>query len=229
MKITRKELMKGIVREKRIYKEDKNIGQTLGYTIMAIIIILLFIGGYTFFFYINPITPLKPELQKPAPDMIEESIEYVGNEMGGYKLKEHPITKELPKIEFYMTNFDKIFTIIVEDGNVTAVEGRIADPDIRMTGKKDVLTEMLDSADVKTTVQRLMREHRLQVELLASQPELALKGYSSFYDMFGGAAVFTGAAIGEEFIDLDGIRNGFLMLFMSMIVLFVIVLYEVKK
>ena len=161
--------------------------------------------------------------------MLEESIEYVGNEIGSYKLKEHPITKEKPKIEFYMTNFDKIFTIIVDDGNVTAIEGRVADPDVRLSGKKDVLTEIIDSADAKTTVQRLMREHRLEVELIASQSELALKGYSTFYDLFNGAAVFTGAAISGEFVDLDHIRNGFLMVFMSLIVLFIIVLYEIKK
>lgn len=242
MAVSKKELRREKIREKVLYKEQREVAQTLGYTILAIIIILLFIGGYAFFNHIYPLGPMKPDIQKPTPEMIAEiengndkeimnGLEYVGNEIGGHKLKKHPISKDKPRIEFYMTNFDKTFTLIVDEGNVSAIEGSTIDPDVRLSGKKDVLLELLDADDIKTTIQRQLRERRLSIEILASESDLAFKGYSTIYEMFGGAAVFdaTGAAVAGELVSLYNIRNCFLMFFMCMVLLFVIVLYETKK
>ncbi|MBD3259512.1 hypothetical protein GF371_02665 [Candidatus Woesearchaeota archaeon] len=191
-RISRKELEKERIREERMYKGSNNFLGRFLYIVFALLIVGIFAGGYFYFFIYSPAFVEKPVIEKPVIadeeefEVTEEQVEYIANEAGGYKLRSHPVTKEKPVIEFFITNFRDTYTLTVDDHNLTAVEGSAINPDVRLSGTKEVFRQLLDSKDFEKDIRRLVRWRDIEVEILADKSILVMKGYKSLYDALEG-------------------------------------------
>jgi hypothetical protein len=216
-KIRRRELELERLREKRLYREKSLFKSYFLYTVFALVIIGIFFGTYMYFFVFNPVFVEKPYIEKPVieePEEFEvndEHLEYLTNEVGGYKLHSTPVSKEKPVIEFFITNFQDTYTLTVEDHNVTAVEGSAVNPDIRITGSKEVFRQLLVSEDIAAELNRLVRWKKIEFEILTDESTLAMKGYKALYDALSGEydAEGTGKATGFFEVGMHAGVSGF--------------------
>lgn len=247
-KISRKQLERERIREKKMYKEKSTFLGYFLYVVFALIIIGIFVGAYFYFFVFNPVFVEKPVIEKPVIpaaeefEVTEEQLEYITNEMGGYKLHSTPVTDELPVIEFFITNFRDTYTITIDDHNITAVKGAAIDPDVRLSGTKEVFRQLVESKDIVKDVRRLVNWRNIEVEILKEESTLALKGYKALYDALTGngdeqeglgeAAGFleVGAHAGiSGFNFIAVINNLFLAGFMCLFIVAVLLGFEIYQ
>ena len=214
-KIRRRELELEKLREKRLYREKSLFKSYFLYTVFALVIIGIFFGAYIYFFVFNPVFVEKPYIEKPVIEEPEEfevdgdQLKYITNEVGGYKLHSHPISKEKPIIEFFITNFQETYTLTVEDHNITAVKGSAVNPDIRITGSKDVFRQLLVSDDIASELNRLVRWKKIEFEIISDESTLAMKGYKALYDALVDETEGTGQATGFFEVGMHAGVSGF--------------------
>ncbi len=154
------------------------------FAVLAVIVVLISIVAYLYFGIISPVVP-KPQLQKPqlTEAASSEQINWVVNELGGYKL--HPsITGEQAEIE--VVSGDNTFSVTTADGKTVTTAGKAANPDIRITASYDALVKIFGAADVKSEIVRLYNDGSIDVELIKDEAALALKGYKGVYDELQG-------------------------------------------
>lgn len=134
-------------------------------------------------FYVNPILTVKPLLAKPqfdADQLSENHIIYVMNELRAYKLHAAPHDQDPARIEFYVVDMDERFAVGVEENFVKAVKsGRSTNIDMRITMESRYLQQLLDSSNAQAVAKQLVSDAKIDIDLVASKDELALKGYQT--------------------------------------------------
>jgi len=246
-KIRKRELELERLREQRLYREKSLFKSYFLYTVFALIIIGIFFGAYMYFFVFNPVFVEKPHIERPVieePEGFEvsgEDLEYLTNEVGGYKLHSTPVSKEKPVIEFFITNFQDTYTLTIEDHNITAVEGSAVNPDIRISGSKQVFRQLLEADDVAKELNKLVRWREIEFEMLSDESTLAMKGYKSLYDALEGEyeAEGTGKATGffevgmhagvSGFRFIGVMNNVFMVCFMCMFILALLLGFDIHE
>lgn len=157
--------------------------------------VVLVIIGLVFYVFMTPIGVEKPEIKKPHLEYAQEAsnstapkqgliledqhMEYVVNEIDGYKLKENPITREPPVIEVIVDDEHSFKIKVIDNVPTSTDEG---EPDLRIRTGKGNIEELLKTDQFKKTVVKMVTDGRIVVELVASRTELASKGYLSIYD-----------------------------------------------
>jgi hypothetical protein len=156
--------------------------------VLAFSIMMFVIAGalYAYFFIISPTFVTKPVIEKPTlsgTDPVEpEHIEYLVNELGAYKLHNPPLSNRTPVIELVISPGDLYFTVTVENNMPKTTPGRADDPDIRITGSREVVAQLLTAEDLPAEAKRLSDEGKISVEILKDITDLATMGYKSLYD-----------------------------------------------
>ncbi len=141
----------------------------------AVVIFVAIMGFY--FTVISPLTP-KPALEKPllaeGQNVSSEHIEWVVNELGGYKLQ--------PTAQIELAVEENKFTVSTKDGKPSAAAGAASDPDLRITANREAFVSILASNNTNAEIISLYNQGAVSVELLKDQATLALKGYKGIYD-----------------------------------------------
>lgn len=149
---------------------------------LAVIVLLIVAVSYIYFGVISPLTA-KTALQKPqlaaGQPVAEEHVNWVVNEIGGYKLH-NSLGGEPAEIEAVVG--DRTFSVTTQDGKTVTKQGKAANPDIRLTTDYASLARILNAADIKAEITKLYSEGTVSIELLKDQATLALKGYKAIYD-----------------------------------------------
>lgn len=167
--------------------------------IIATLIMILLVPAYVYFMYISPSFVDKPtvispfdslseeavsELNNDSSNLIvtEEHVDYLVNELGGYKLHEDPTTKEPAIIEFYVYDTEQTFSVMIEDNVPVSTEGYSDNADLKVTTDKKNLVTLLTSDDFEATAVELVKENKIGIEIIADEKTLILKGYKTIYD-----------------------------------------------
>jgi len=147
---------------------------------------------YIYFFVISPTFIEKPYLEKPELYVRDPSqeiinkyhIQWLANELGGYKLHDDPISKTVAEFEFVVTDFQKTYTVKIVNNNVNTFLGPTSNADGRIFGSQGAIIKLFQSNDFKNELVSLAKQGELQVELFRDETTLALKGYKVLYDEF---------------------------------------------
>lgn len=150
---------------------------------IALVALLVIVAAalYLYFFVISP-TGTKQALEKPmlAPgeNISSKHIEWIANELGGYKLQSSA------EIEFVVEG--QKFSVTTKGGKVVSKVGEASDPDLRITATRDAFARILSASDTNAEIVSLYNQGLISVQLLKDQPTLALKGYKGIYDTIKG-------------------------------------------
>jgi len=165
---------------------------------VSILILGVAIAGLIFYsIVINPEIE-KPIIEKPPlieipqeeienpnfPRINEGHIDYLLNELGFYSLHKHITTGELPMINTAVININKEYFSVVRDNNIETVESSEGDVDIKIRTNQDVLISLWDSETPAQDANDYYESGDIEMEILKSQEELALKGYLVIYENF---------------------------------------------
>lgn len=153
---------------------------------VALIAVALVIAiiGYVYFFIISPIGS-KPWLEKPAlapgENVSSRHINWVVNELGGYKLQ--------PSATIELVVDGQKFTVTTKNGRVVSAASSAGDPDLRIVATRDDFAKILAAPDANAQIVSLYNQREISVELLKDQSSLALKGYKGIYDTLNANSV----------------------------------------
>jgi len=149
---------------------------------LLIVIVLAFAVSYLAFFVIIPNMSRgqKPVLG-PGQPVGTEHIQWIVDNIGTTQLRTSSITGKPPEIEMVVTPGDQFFTVTVRNGAARVRAGLADDPDIRMTGSRDVIAEILESSDLAGTAKRLSGEGRIQLDVLKDMEDIEDMGYKALY------------------------------------------------
>ncbi|HZX44967.1 MAG TPA: hypothetical protein VFF28_04760 [Candidatus Nanoarchaeia archaeon] len=161
--------------------------------IVALVIVVIVFGG-AYYFIIAPNLVSKPSIEKPAfsenaiEEMSEgkqaispEHINYLVNELDGYKLK-NTWGDKLPIIEFLFTDTNVRYYSYVKDHVPITKEGNAKGNDILIKGSQQVAYEIIESGNIPQATKQAVDSGKLSVELVSDMKTLATKGYLSIYD-----------------------------------------------
>ncbi len=123
--------------------------------------------------------------EKPAlgeGELVEpKHIDWLVKELGAGTL--HAIDPEgSPEIEFLVKPQGSYFTVNIENGVPITTSGRANDPDIRLTGNREVVARLLAAEDLLGEVKKLSEEGEVKLDVLKDNEALAAMGYSRLYD-----------------------------------------------
>jgi hypothetical protein len=153
---------------------------------LLILIVIAAILFYVYFFIISPIFVVKPNIQKPTlaagQPVGEEHIEWLVNEFGAYKLHNSPLSGEKSETEILVTPANSYFSVVIENNVPSATAGRATDPDIRLTGARDVVASLLGSDNMIADAKAMSDEGKITLDILKDMSVLIPKGYKALYD-----------------------------------------------
>ena len=116
----------------------------------------------------------------PATLVKAEDITYVLDQVGFSSLHNPLLSSNTPKTVLVIDGVS--FTAEVAQGKIMTRKGSIADPDLRIRTRGDIVLEAKSSSDVKTYFKERVKNGKIQIEQVASKTELFTKGYLSLYD-----------------------------------------------
>jgi hypothetical protein len=163
--------------------------------IIAIVLVVTVFGG-AYYFIIAPNMISKPVIEQPelpanamekissGEKVINETyLNYIANEIGGYKLHA-PIgnSKDFPIIEFMITDINEQFYSYVKGHVPIAKQGNPKNEDIIIKGDQETVASILESGNIPYAVREANNNGKINVELSADMKILAAKGYLSLYD-----------------------------------------------
>ena len=90
-----------------------------------------------------------------------------------------------PEIEILVTPENQYFTIRIENGAASVSAGRAGDPDIRLTGSRDVVARLLSASDRIAEMKKIKNEGLVKLEMLRSMDVLISMGYKDLYEELG--------------------------------------------
>jgi len=162
--------------------------------IVAIVIVIL-VFGWAYYFVIAPYLIPKPFIEKPSlpedalerikagENIIKEGhLNYIINEIGAYKLGSPFGSKNLPVMEFVLTDTDETYYAYVKDHIPAAKQGNPKNEDIIIKTTQETAFNILKSDNTQQAVKEAKDKGKLQVELKADMKTLAAKGYPSIYE-----------------------------------------------
>ena len=149
---------------------------------LLILVVLAFAVSYFVFIVIIPNMSKgqKPVLGPDQPVGVEH-IQWIIDNLGTSQLRTSSITGKPPEIEMVVTPGDQFFTVTIVNGAAKVRTGLADDPDIRMTGSRDVIAELLETSDLAGTAKRLSTEGRIQLEILRAMEKIEDMGYKALY------------------------------------------------
>ena len=155
-------------------------------TTIIIGIILVLISTYLYFTLISPIGINKTTIEKPKlnpnSELESQHISYIVNEIGGFKLHNDPRNGQSSEIEFNIKNTDIYYTVKILDNIPATTTARASSPDLRITANKQQFIELINSEDITEKIVDLVSKGEIEIEVIADEASLALKGYKSIYD-----------------------------------------------
>lgn len=167
--------------------------------LLPVLFLLLFVAvlgvGYAYFFVLSPSFIEKPELEFPEiienESFSEEQIFYVLNEIDAYKLHNDPFNDEPPIIEFIIEKENLL--VVVEDNKFESLEQGI--PDLRIYSTKEDLYGLLQGNDFEKSLLDKYNKGDIDIEIVADEATLALKGYKAIYDKISSSDKITGNVV----------------------------------
>lgn len=111
-----------------------------------------------------------------------EFISYLLNEIGAWKLRPNPITREKPIINFEID--DEIFSSVVDKGKIITTEGSAKNPDIVFYSNKNDIVKAVLSDEPADVFKDSYEQGKSSFEIKKSEAELFSKGYFNIYKAF---------------------------------------------
>jgi len=150
----------------------------IGILIASVIFISVFVIPYL---VIPPEEIPRPTLAEGMP-VEARHIDYLVKRLGAGRLLPVPGSGRFPVMEVLVIPANSYFTVTVQNGVATAKAGRASDPDIRLTGDREVVARLLSADDILAEVKRLNEEGKVTLEMLRDREELIMIGYESLYN-----------------------------------------------
>ena len=73
-------------------------------------------------------------------------------------------------------------TVTIVNNDPEVADGRAENPDLRITGKRMAVYELLIADDLPSKINELVDEGRISLELIAPMEDLAAMGFKGIYD-----------------------------------------------
>ena len=159
--------------------------------VLVFSVLMFVIAGllYTYFFIISPTFVAKPQIEKPTlaegQPVEPKHVQWLVNELGAYKLHNPPFSGKIPEMEMLVTTDNKYFTVTVKQNFPEVSEGRATNPDIRISGSREVVAKLLAAGDIIAEAKKLSDEGKIKLDILKDMTELAAMGYKALYDELG--------------------------------------------
>jgi len=148
---------------------------------VIVVVAVLFIS-----FFILPSILSKYGLSKPSlgeGEPVEpRHIQWLVAELGAGNLQSPAGAGGTPEIEFVVNPGDQYFSVTIENGVPKTKSGPADDPDIRLSGNRDVIARLLAADDLFAEVGKLSEEGKVKLDMLKGRDELAGVGYESLYN-----------------------------------------------
>ena len=126
------------------------------------------------------------EIPKPTlgeGDPVEtKHIDYLVRRLGVGNLQAVAGLGRTPEMEFLVKPANRYFTVTIENGVPRTMLGRADDPDIRLSGDRDVIASLLSAGDLFSEVKKLNQEGKITMEMLREREDLISIGYESLYN-----------------------------------------------
>lgn len=161
----------------------------------GLISIVLLAGLFVYLFVISPTFVEKPYMEKPLLEtenlqpgeaaIKEAHINYIVNEMGGYRLHDDPLTKTRPQFKVYLTDANKTYNIIVMDNKVYGAD-ELAKPDAEIYLTQETAIFLFKSPNFRKELVSLVKQKRITSRITTDKTSLALKGYLALYNEMKG-------------------------------------------
>lgn len=150
----------------------------IGMIITAVIFVSVFIIPYL---VIPPGEIPKPTLGEGNP-VETKHIDYLVRRLGAGNLQAVAGLGKTPEIEFLVKPANRYFTVTIENGVPKTRSGRADDPDIRLSGDREVIASLLSAGDLFSEVKKLNQEGNVTMEMLREKEDLISIGYESLYN-----------------------------------------------
>jgi len=151
--------------------------------VLSIVVVVLIASVYLVFFVLSPsfFSASGPKPSLGEGELVEPvHIKWLVTELGAGKLQ--PLSGRSPQVEFVVKPNNNYFTMTIEGGVPRVVAGRADDPDIRLTGNRDVVARMLAADDLFAEIRKLDSEGKVTLEMLRERNDLVSFGYESLYN-----------------------------------------------
>lgn len=158
--------------------EDTKKLAFIGILIAAVILISVFVIPYL---VIPPDEIPKPALADGMP-VEPRHIDYLVNKLGARKLQVVAGLGKAPEMEFLVESANSYFTVTINNGVPSTRPGRANDPDIRISGDREVVARLLSASDIFAEVKLLNLEGKVTLEMLRDREDLIMIGYESLYN-----------------------------------------------
>ena len=150
----------------------------IGMVMMAAILITILMIT----FYVQPYEQAaKPSLAQGEP-VKPVHIDYLVKKLGAGSLQAVAGLVAAPEIEMLVTPENSYFTVTINNGVPSTKAGRADDPDIRLTGDREVIARLLSAGDIFSEVRKLNQEGKVTLEMLRDEQDLISIGYESLYN-----------------------------------------------
>jgi len=155
------------------------------------ILVMLFVGVFIYLFILSPAFVEKPYVEKPPLDtenmqtgalISGQHIKYLINEAGGYRLHDDSLTKTRPQFEFYLTDVNQTYNVVIIDNRVYVQEEKLNKPDAKVYITQETMIQLFKSENFKEELVSLVKERKITAQILADKTTLALKGYLALYN-----------------------------------------------
>ena len=159
--------------------------------IIFIVLMSLWMGVYGMFFFNSPEEVVySPSWNRNTSDLNETSgenylkitpelISLVAYEIGASNLRRHPMNMRRPILNFYIS--DKEFNTIV-GRKIETSHGIHSKPDIEFVTNKETIEHIFLLDDLKEGVKKAVEEGKIEINQIASEHDLFLKGYLKLYN-----------------------------------------------
>ncbi len=158
-----------------------------GIFLSIVLLIFMWMGVYGMFFHHTT------KLVEYSPNWVEheessslqitpELISLVASEMGATKLRRNPFNLKKPILNFVISN-QSFHTII--DKKIETYNGISSDADLSFSSDEVTLSRIFLSENLKDAMVKEISSGNINIEKIASDQELFLKGYLSLYDELG--------------------------------------------
>ncbi len=154
------------------------------------LIILIIIGFFSFYFFYKPKANYQESYQKTwtqetlgSLEVDEGVVGYTLSKFNVGELKKIPLTSNTPKIEIDVDG--TTYFIEIKDGKIISTLGEINNEDLKISMTRgDIINILNESNNDVEEIRKAINEGTLNIELIASKPELIAKGYFSIYGKF---------------------------------------------
>jgi hypothetical protein len=128
----------------------------------------------------NPVNKLENNLTFEALEVNPQIISYLMNSIGVWKLKSDPTTFNKPIINIDIDG--QKFSSVVNNGKIQTSEGENSGADVKIFTKKKIILDSISTNNSIVIFKQSFISGESQVEMVASEKDLFLKGYLGLYD-----------------------------------------------